>query len=74
MMLTRPKNTRAHHADNQIQSVLNIETTLQDSVDMIALGEEEGDADVVVELNPRLLPFKNHREDGIREFTLRRSG
>lgn len=48
--------------DAQICNVRGIEQSLQDHVDFIALGEEEGDADVVAESEKALEALKNRAE------------
>ena len=42
------------HLDQQISSITDLETRLQDQIDMIELAEEEGDTELVAEANAEL--------------------
>jgi len=44
--------------ENSIQSLRTIERTLQDHIDMIALGEEEGDAEILAESESAIAKIK----------------
>ena len=44
--------------DNAIQGVRHLETEMQDHIDLIALGEEEGDAEVVKDAEQALLALQ----------------
>ena len=50
--------TRKTRLEKNIQAVRDLETTLNDNVELIALGEEEGDDDVVKEAEAEILKLK----------------